>query len=187
MPIIPSRQQYSIASIFKNCKMEIYKYTIRHAVTNCTVYCRVDPVAVVWIDLGITRRLHGAAAMDVESGKILRIGDLLRRFLDGSQRDLGQVAVDVSGITMFAREVLGAARMIPWGTVVSYAELARMAGHAGAVRAAASVMRRNPCPLIIPCHRVVRSDGTIGGFKGKTKGGCVDKKRMLLGLEGVSI
>ncbi|MBN1129711.1 MAG: MGMT family protein, partial [Chitinispirillaceae bacterium] len=63
------------------------------------------------------------------------------------------------------------------------ARLAEMAGFPGAARAAASVMRKNPFPLVIPCHRVVRSDGSVGGFMGKRKGAAVALKKRLLARE----
>ncbi|MBD3344223.1 MAG: methylated-DNA--[protein]-cysteine S-methyltransferase [Chitinivibrionales bacterium] len=170
-------------------EQRLVRYTIRHPVTHCTVYGyrRGDSVVVIRVDLAVTQRLHGRAVKEVTKGAIVRVGGMLRRFLAGAEEDLGAIAVDVSGLSGFAKDVLGAARRIPWGEVVSYSELARMAGHPRAVRAAASVMRNNTCPLIIPCHRVIRSDGTIGGFMGKKAGGCITKKRKLLCREGVII
>jgi methylated-DNA-[protein]-cysteine S-methyltransferase len=55
-----------------------------------------------------------------------------------------------------------------------------MAGRPKAVRAAASVMRHNDYPIVIPCHRVVRTDGTVGGFMGKSRGSSIELKRRLL-------
>ena len=75
----------------------------------------------------------------------------------------GQPALDLSG-TAFEREVLQATRRIPHGQVRPYGWVAREAGHPGAVRAVGSVLARNPVPLLVPCHRVVRSDGALGGY-----------------------
>jgi len=92
-----------------------------------------------------------------------------------------EVELDLGGISSFRRRVLEACRSIPRGQTASYAELARQAGSPRATRAAGSAMAHNPCPLVIPCHRVVRSDGSLGGFS-STRG--VRQKQRLLMLEG---
>lgn len=91
------------------------------------------------------------------------------------------VRLDLEEVTEFRRRVLAACRNIPRGRTATYADLARAAGSPGAARAAGSTMANNPLPLIVPCHRVVRSDGTLGGFS-STQG--VRLKRRLLELEG---
>jgi methylated-DNA-[protein]-cysteine S-methyltransferase len=77
----------------------------------------------------------------------------------------------------FTGSVLTACRSVRYGETISYGRLARRAGRTRAARAAGSVLAANPLPLIIPCHRVVRSDGRIGGFS--AAGGVSLKKRML--------
>lgn len=109
---------------------------------------------------------------------------LISAYLHGRPVSLRTIPIDLNAVTPFARSVLIAARSIPRGTTLSYAELARKAGRPAAVRAAASVMRNNPFPLLVPCHRVIRSDGTIGGFMGATRGGSIVVKRLLLQREG---
>lgn len=86
--------------------------------------------------------------------------------------------LDLAGGTEFQRRVWDAAQKIPYGTVVSYAELARMAGYAGASRAVGNAMGANPVPIVVPCHRVVHSDRSIGGFSSG-----LHWKRYLLELE----
>lgn len=86
--------------------------------------------------------------------------------------------------TPFQRDVWYALTLIPRGETVTYSELARMAGHPTAVRAVANAVGRNPMPPTIPCHRVVRCDGAIGGYSGP---GGVATKRALLAAEGVKI
>ena len=73
-----------------------------------------------------------------------------------------------------------ALRGIPHGETISYAELARRVGRPGAARAVGGANGRNPLAIVIPCHRVVASDGTLGGYAGG-----LDMKRLLLSLEGV--
>jgi methylated-DNA-[protein]-cysteine S-methyltransferase len=88
--------------------------------------------------------------------------------------------VDLDGIGAFSRRVLEAARAIPPGSTVTYAQLARRAGNPHACRAVGQVMARNPVPLVIPCHRVVAASGP-GGYAG----GRLMKAR-LLALESSS-
>lgn len=76
----------------------------------------------------------------------------------------GRLPVDLRTVTPFRRQVLEVAATIPKGEVRSYGWLARHVGRPGASRAVGSAMATNPVPLIIPCHRVVRSDGHIGAY-----------------------
>ncbi len=77
--------------------------------------------------------------------------------------------------TPFTQSVYAALSSIPFGSTVSYEELARLAGHPKAVRAVATLCRRNPLPLLIPCHRVIRKDGSLGGYSQ----GLMLKKQLL--------
>lgn len=85
----------------------------------------------------------------------------------------------IPNVTPFTRSVLAACGRIPHGETWSYARLAEEAGNPGAIRAAGSVMARNTLALIIPCHRVIRSDGHIGNFGSAGP----EMKRHLLDLE----
>lgn len=78
----------------------------------------------------------------------------------------------------FRRDVLSRLTAIGYGSTASYAAVAATAGHAGAARAVGSACRTNPLPIVVPCHRVLRSDGTVGDYVGGT-----DAKRALLALE----
>lgn len=95
----------------------------------------------------------------------------------------GDLPVDLTGVTPFQRSVLGVTATIPFGQVRPYGWLADHIGNHGAVRAVGSTMAKNPVPLIIPCHRVVRSDGKIGNY---SLGGSHNKSD-LLGHEGVDL
>lgn len=81
------------------------------------------------------------------------------------------------GLTDFQIDVLMAAYSIPKGETISYKALAELAGHPNAYRAVGSVMRKNPMAPIIPCHRVIRSDGRPGRY---SNGGERVKRRMLI-------
>jgi O-6-methylguanine DNA methyltransferase len=76
----------------------------------------------------------------------------------------GKLPIDFRSVTDFQRSVLQTAASIPRGEVRPYSWLAKQVGNPGAVRAVGSTMARNPVPLIIPCHRVVRTDGRIGEY-----------------------
>lgn len=93
-----------------------------------------------------------------------------------------KVSLDLAGVSPFRRSVLRQCRRIPYGKTASYRDLARAAGNPAASRAAGSAMARNPLPLVIPCHRVVRSDGSLGGFSSP---GSVREKKRLLEFENV--
>ncbi|MFJ5800230.1 methylated-DNA--[protein]-cysteine S-methyltransferase [Streptomyces decoyicus] len=91
------------------------------------------------------------------------------------------VPLDWSLSSGFPARVLHAlADGVPYGSVVGYQDLADRVGEPGAARAVGAAMGSNPLPVIVPCHRVVASDGGIGGF-----GGGLETKRLLLALEGV--
>jgi methylated-DNA-[protein]-cysteine S-methyltransferase len=81
--------------------------------------------------------------------------------------------------SVFQRRVWDALRAIPYGTTVSYSELARRLGDSRATRAVGAANGRNPIPIIVPCHRVVGARGELTGF-----GGGLDRKRWLLEHEG---
>ena len=89
-----------------------------------------------------------------------------------------ETPVYLDNYTVFSRHILVTCRSITSGSIITYADLARKAGHPNAGRAVGNVMARNPLPLIIPCHRVIRSDGKLGGFT--SPGGINLKKRLLL-------
>jgi len=101
----------------------------------------------------------------------------LEAYLGGDLEALDAIAVDPGG-TEFQAKVWAALRRIPPGRTVSYSELAAAVGSPSAVRAVGTANGQNPVAVVIPCHRVVRSDGTLGGY-----GGGLDRKRWLLDHE----
>jgi O-6-methylguanine DNA methyltransferase len=103
-------------------------------------------------------------------------------YFGGARDSFTDVEIDLDGYTAFQRAVVEAVRAVTWGEVVTYGELAALAGHPNAQRAAGSVCAHNRFPLFIPCHRVVAADG-IGQY-GSTG---IEYKRRLLELEGVAV
>jgi len=102
---------------------------------------------------------------------------LLKRYFKG-ERIHFEVKLDLSPSTDFQRRIWQAARHIPCGETRSYGWVAAQAGNPKAARAAGNAIGRNPIPVIIPCHRVIAGDGSIGGFSSG-----LDIKRRLLALE----
>ena len=86
--------------------------------------------------------------------------------------------------TVFQLKVWSYLKKIPFGTVKTYSQVAKGIGKPLTARAVANAIGKNPCAPKIPCHRVIRSDGSIGGYSGK---GGVKTKRLLLKKEGVSL
>ncbi len=103
--------------------------------------------------------------------------EVVTAHLDGRLQG-ADVPLDLDGCGGFRREVLEYLRTIPVGETRSYAEVAREVGRPRAVRAVGTACATNPLPLIIPCHRVVRSDGSVGNYLGG-----VEVKRRLLAAE----
>ena len=100
------------------------------------------------------------------------------RLLSGVPTDFAALTLDPRG-TPFQLRVWQELRRIPWGQTISYGELARRVGNPKASRAVGQANAVNPIPLIIPCHRVIAADGSLGGYSSG-----LDRKRWLLRHEG---
>jgi O-6-methylguanine DNA methyltransferase len=100
----------------------------------------------------------------------------VKAYLSGRRKDL-DLPLDLRG-TPFQKKVWAALRRVPFGKTISYADLARRAGHPRAARACGSANGANPVPLFVPCHRTLATGGGLGGF-----GGGLPLKRKLLDLE----
>src|SRR5919202_1682141 len=109
--------------------------------------------------------------------------DRVRRELEeyfGRRRERFDVPIDYSLTRWFTERVLRVAAGIPFGTVLTYRDVAGKAGNLRAYRAAGNALGANPIPIVVPCHRVVHAGGGLGGYTGG-----LDRKQFLLGLEGV--
>lgn len=104
----------------------------------------------------------------------------LKEYKDG-QRQFFDIPLDISTGTPFQQKVWQALRQIPYGETISYAQLANHIGQPTACRAVAQANGRNPLSLIIPCHRVIASDGKLGGYTGG-----IEIKQTLLDIEQAS-
>jgi methylated-DNA-[protein]-cysteine S-methyltransferase len=123
------------------------------------------------------------------AGHLERAVGQLRAYLAG-RSDSFDLELDLSDRNDWDLTVLRGVRTIPWGSVSSYGRVARRIGRPGAARAVGGAIGRNPIGIVIPCHRVIAGDGSIGGYGGDWWGGrarLLEIKRHLLDLEGVTL
>ena len=126
-----------------------------------------------------------AADFGVRVLRIPRRLDRVRRELDeyfaGRRREF-ELETDLSPVPEFQRQVLGELARVPFGQVTTYGALAAKVGRPHAARAIGGAMNRNPIPIVLPCHRVIGSNGRLTGYAGG-----LDRKEALLRLEGVAL
>jgi methylated-DNA-[protein]-cysteine S-methyltransferase len=129
----------------------------------------------------MARAMGAAPARSAE-----RAGEAARQVADylAGRRTRFDLPLDLSASTDFQRAVLRAACQIPRGQVATYTDVARRIGRPGAARAVGQALRRNPVPIVVPCHRVLATDGSLRGYQGPA--GLATKQR-LLELEGVRV
>jgi methylated-DNA-[protein]-cysteine S-methyltransferase len=114
-----------------------------------------------------------------------RAVDDVKRELDEyfeGKREAFDLSLDLTGAAEFTRDVLGELARVPFGEVTTYGHLAARVGRPRAARAVGTVMNRNPIPIVLPCHRVVGSSGSLVGYAGG-----LDRKEQLLRLEGARL
>lgn len=104
----------------------------------------------------------------------------LQQYFEDQRREFS-APVDLSGLPSFTQRVLAACAAIPWGTTRTYGQLAAEIGSVQAARAVGQALGRNPVPILIPCHRVICADGSLGGF-----GAGLEIKRRLLEWENIA-
>jgi methylated-DNA-[protein]-cysteine S-methyltransferase len=126
---------------------------------------------------GSAPRRHGdpKSAPNAAREKVLaRARRALERYFSGEPEDFADIPLDPAG-TVFQRQVWETLRAIPRGETRSYGEIAAAIGRPGAGRAVGSANRLNPIPIVVPCHRVIGSDGALRGYAGR-----LDRKEWLL-------
>jgi methylated-DNA-[protein]-cysteine S-methyltransferase len=142
----------------------------------------------------VTRRMAAWVASPADppgaERLLAHVVERLRAYAAGDGSALVDLPIDLRDRPAWDRQVLDAVRGLESGTTASYGEVARMIGRAGAARAVGGAVGRNPIGLVIPCHRVIAGDGTLGGYGGGWWGGRqagLELKRELLAREGVDV
>lgn len=132
----------------------------------------------------ITFRARRKKGDDRVPSRFHKIAKSLDRYFDGDAHALGDISIDLAelGSEFYVSVLTTLHDHVGPGETISYGQLAAAVGHPGAARAVGSVMANNPIPIVIPCHRVLASDGTLGGY-----GGGLDMKRGLLEIEGAAV
>jgi methylated-DNA-[protein]-cysteine S-methyltransferase len=128
----------------------------------------------------LLRRFSGAQEA-VPPAEVQRAIDGIVALLHGAHRDLSDVAIDNEGVPAFNTRVYAIARTIPPGKTMTYGEIAERLGDKLLAREVGTALGQNPCPIIMPCHRVLAASGKTGGFS--APGGVVTKLRLLT-IEG---
>lgn len=118
------------------------------------------------------------------TAELARWAALFRAYFDGETTDFDAIPLDETGLTATECALYAALRRVPRGQTVSYGDLAQRIGKPGAARAVGGAMARNRWPIVVPCHRVLATDGALGGFSAP---GGVATKRRLLAMEGVDL
>lgn len=135
-----------------------------------------DP-SVPWLLENVAQELR--AVPEPDPGAADELADLLDRYFDGAPIRFNEhLSLDWRLVDGFPRRALEAIGTIEWGETLSYGEVAVLAGHPGAARAVGSACRITPFSIIVPVHRVIRSDGSPGHY-----GAHPERKRFLLDLE----
>jgi methylated-DNA-[protein]-cysteine S-methyltransferase len=160
----------------------------------------IGPCGVVWGERGITgvqlpmgseektrNRIHqrnGDSAEAAPPPGVQRAIDRIIELLAGNPDDLTDIELDLDGVPEFNRGVYDIARSIPPGKTMTYGDIAKKLGGVELSRDVGQALGRNPCPIVVPCHRVLAAGGKPGGFS--ANGGVVTKLKMLA-IEGAVV
>jgi methylated-DNA-[protein]-cysteine S-methyltransferase len=120
------------------------------------------------------------------SDRAKQLRNELNEYFEGKRKEF-TLPLDLEGVTDFQYKVFEQLLLIPHGETASYGDVAKRVGKPKGAQAVGQTVKRNPIGIIIPCHRVIASDGTIGGFGGGKTKEKLDSKRYLLSIEGVTI
>ena len=142
-------------------------------------------------EVGLARRLGATLVDSAEAAAMLRRArPQLDRVLAGEPAVGLGVPLDLDDRPAFDRHVLLAVADVPWGRTASYGEIARRVGAPRAARAVGGAVGRNPISLLVPCHRIIAADGTLGGYGGDgpaDRAEALERKQALLLREGVTV
>lgn len=148
-----------------------------------TLYLAASPRGLCRVDFfgseeGFLTRLDPLARAERSPGQLARVTTQLTEYFS-QQRRVFDLPIDLEPVAPFQRSVLQTALRIPVGSVWTYQQVAQAIGKPKASRAVGQALGRNPVPVVVPCHRVIGSDGSLHGYAGG-----LERKRLLLQLEG---
>lgn len=186
-------------SVLTNARERLLRRARREGLTTVGYDLLPSPLGPLWVAItprGVATIHYGEEPSPSELRRLVRVygpgivpdhkrSSALARELDqyfnGKRREF-DIEYDLSGLTPFQTRVLNATAKIPFGSVSTYGAIAKRAGNQKASRAAGGALNQNPIPILVPCHRVVGSNGALVGYAGG-----LDVKRRLLGIEGADI
>ena len=149
------------------------------------LYLASSPRGLCSLDFGVEEeaflaRLDALARLERSAHRLAPVEQQLGEYFSGRRRRF-EVPVDLSQITPFQQSVLHMTATIQAGSVWTYQQVAAAIGRPRASRPVGSALAHNPVPIVVPCHRVVASDGSLGGY---SAGAGLESKRLLLKMEG---
>ena len=130
------------------------------------------------------RQRRGDIAEAAPTNEVQRAIDRIVKLLAGERDDLMDIALDLDGVPEFNRGVYDIARTIPPGQTMTYGDIAKRLGGVELSRDVGQALGRNPCPIVVPCHRVLAAGKKPGGFSAR---GGVDTKLKMLAIEGAAV
>jgi methylated-DNA-[protein]-cysteine S-methyltransferase len=160
----------------------------------------IGPCGIVWGERGITgvqlpmgdetktrSRIHQRDGEVTEAAPSIEVQHAIEGIIEllaGKPNDLADIVLDLDGVPAFNRGVYDIARKIPPGQTVTYGDIAKRLGGVELSRDVGQALGRNPCPIVVPCHRVLAAGNKPGGFS--ANGGVVTKLKMLA-IEGAAV
>ena len=130
------------------------------------------------------RQRHGDSVESKPTAEVQRAIDRIVELLAGRPDDLRDIPLDLDGVPDFNRSVYDIARTIPPGQTVTYGDIAKRLGGVELSRDVGQALGRNPCPIVVPCHRVLAAGQKPGGFSAR---GGVSTKLKMLAIEGAAV
>ena len=125
-----------------------------------------------------SRLLKGLGSSEYKKTYLMSVQEMITAYFAGTYVNFDKgICIGLDGLSLFSQRILTACRNVKYGETISYGQLAKKAGQPKAVRAVGAALAKNPLPLIIPCHRVIYSDGRTGGFS--AAGGKRMKEKLL--------
>ncbi len=148
----------------------------------------IGSIAILWdningeekiIGIRLKTKMSSCNGYDIPAF-VVKLSDLIKQSLKGKEVRFPLNKLNIEPFTDFQKKVLLHQTTIKRGSITTYGQIAKTIGHSGASRAVGNTLAMNPFPIIIPCHRTIRANGDLGGFRyGKTM------KRKLLEMEGI--